>query len=470
MKNKLLNRDIMWGASTSAYQVEGAFNQDGKGLSVQDTRTVPEGTTDFKIASDHYNRMEEDLKLFKELGLQSYRFSISWSRIFPNGYGEVNKQGVDFYEKLINTLREYKIEPIATVFHFDLPYEIHKNGGWSNRETIDHFYNYCEFLFEKFGKKVNYWLTINEQNMLTLAGPSIYGDSKSMKDIYQENHHMLVAQAKVMKLYHDLDYPGVIGPAPNIAYSYANSSKSEDVLAAQRFSSFRNWLYLDAAVYGEYNTQALDVLKKINAEPEITQQDIKILQEGRADFIALNYYNNVTITSNIDDGVQKQEDQQSGSRYSGLFKSIKNPHLPVNEFGWEIDDLGFRISLHEVFARYRLPIMITENGLGAYDKLTNEKKVHDESRIQYLQKHIDQLIKAKEEGVNIISYNPWSAIDLVSTHQGFNKRYGFIYVNRDEYDLKDLKRYKKDSFYWYQNFIKTKNVFNTERGDKKTNK
>ncbi len=455
IKNKILDQDIMWGASTSAYQVEGAYNQDGKGMSVQDIRSVPEGTTDFKVAADHYNRFEEDIALFKELGLQSYRFSIAWTRILPDGVGEPNLAGIAFYHRLLDQLAAAGIAPIVTVFHFDLPAALSQNGGWSNRQTIVAFEQYCALLFREYGEKVKYWLTINEQNMMTLVGPKLYGGKKTMKEIYQENHHMFVAQARVTRMYHQGNFPGVIGPAPNIAQAYPASAEPEDQLAAQYFNAFRNWFYLDAAVYGLYNHQVMTILEKLDAVPEITEQDRVDMREGCCDYIALNYYNTMSVEANSDEVTAEDGDQQRGLGLKEFFKSVKNPFLETTEFGWEIDPLGFKTTLHEVASRYHLPIMVTENGLGAKDELTEDFRIHDPYRIDYLKRHIDMLQQARDEGVKVIAYCPWSAIDLVSTHEGMRKRYGLIYVHRDEFDLKDLNRYRKDSFYWYQRFIAT---------------
>lgn len=456
-KQDLLYRPILWGASTSAYQVEGGWNQDGKGPSVQDLRTVPEGTTDFTVASDHYNHVLEDVALLKELGLTTYRFSIAWTRLIPDGVGPVNPAGVAFYHTLIDALIEAEIVPIATVYHFDLPLALEKQGGWSLRSTIDAFADYCQLLFDEYGSKVPYWLTINEQNMMTLVGSVLFAGGKTQKQVYQENHHMLVAQAKVMKNYHAGNYPGVIGPAPNIAQVYPKSATPEDQLAASNMNALRNWLYLDAAVYGVYNHQVLHLLKQLDAMPEMTAEDLEIMRDGTADFIALNYYNTMTVEAYALDGQASVGDQQGGMGLPGYFKVVANGHLPKTQFGWEIDPLGFKTTLHEVKSRYHLPIMITENGLGAYDELTEDFKVHDDYRIRYYEDHIKYLLEAKAEGVDLIAYSPWSAIDLVSTHEGIRKRYGFIYVNRDDEDLKDLKRYRKDSFYWYQAWIKAQN-------------
>ncbi|MEW3467574.1 glycoside hydrolase family 1 protein, partial [Enterococcus entomosocium] len=299
---------FLWGASTSAYQVEGAWAEDGKGPSVQDIKEIPQGTTNFKVASDHYHRYEEDVKLFKELGLKAYRFSISWSRVMPDG--QVNPAGLAFYQKLIDLLLENEIQPIVTVFHFDLPVAIAKQGGWENRETIQAFADYCQVLFENFGHQVPLWQTINEQNVMALAGSVIGTSQKSMKEKFQENHHMLVAQALVTQQFHAGNFSGKIGPAPNIASVYPASEKPADQLAALSMSALRNWLFLDAAVFGTYNHNAWHLLETIGAAPTVTEADRKILAAGTCDYIALNYYNTMTVSSYF----QKETklDQQSG--------------------------------------------------------------------------------------------------------------------------------------------------------------
>ncbi len=447
-----ISKDFLWGASTSAYQFEGAWNEDGKEPSVQDIRTVPEGTTDFKVASDHYHHLIEDMNLFSELGLSAYRFSISWSRIMPNG--KVSDRGVKFYTELIDGLLERGIEPIVTVFHFDLPLSLSKIGGWSNRKTIDEFSKYCKLLFDLFGKKVKYWQTINEQNILTLASKVIDGGNKTWKEVFQANHHMLVAQAIVMGIYHRGDYGGLIGPAPNICAIYPRTSSAQDQLAADYMSSFRNWLYLDAAVYGRYNQMAMDILKKLDAVPDITDEDRNIMKNNTCDYIAFNYYGSGCAKESTNNSNNKGSDQQQGLSIPGFFESTENNKLEETEFGWPIDAEGLRVTAHQIYSRYELPLLITENGLGCKDTLINGK-VHDQYRIDYLQKHIQALRESINDGIPFIGYCPWSAVDLISTHEGFRKRYGFVYVNRSDSDLGDMRRIKKDSFYWYKKVIES---------------
>lgn len=460
-KLKNFPENFLWGASTSAYQVEGAWDEDGKGLSVQDTAKHPEGTTDFKVASDHYHHYKEDVALFAEMGLKAYRFSIAWSRIYPNGTGEVNKKGIEFYSNLIDELLKYKIEPVVTMYHFDLPYALAQKGGWSNRETIDAFENYAKTLFENFGDKVKYWLTINEQNMMILHGAAIGTVGKDLenpqKELYQQNHHMLLAQAKAMKLCHKMCPNAKIGPAPNIISVYPASCRPEDVLAASNFAAIRNWLYLDMAVFGRYNSIAWSYMEEKGYTPTIEEGDMEVLKEANPNFIAFNYYSTSTVEQSKGGKLDKNStgDQHIAIGEEGVFAGASNSNLEKTEFGWEIDPVGFRNTLREVNDRYNLPIMITENGLGAFDKLEEGDTINDDYRIDYLKKHIEQARLAITDGVNLIGYCPWSAIDLVSTHQGISKRYGFIYVNRDEFDLKDLRRIKKKSFYWYKKVIES---------------
>ncbi|REK60297.1 MAG: 6-phospho-beta-glucosidase [Geobacillus sp.] len=450
---------FLWGGSTSAYQVEGAWNEDGKGPSVIDMAKHPEGTTDFKVASDHYHHYKEDIALLAEMGFKAYRFSIAWTRIYPHGDGELNEKGLQFYDNLINEVIHHGIEPIVTIYHFDLPYALQAKGGWSNRATIDAYVNYCRTLFEHFGDRVKYWLTINEQNMMILHGEAIgivdRNTENPKKELYQQNHHMFVAQAKAMALCHRLLPDAKIGPAPNIVTIYPASSKPEDVLAANTYAAIRNWLYLDMAVHGRYNPIAWAYLEQKGYTPTIADGDMDILQNAKPDFIAFNYYTSQTVAASEgnENDIGHTGDQHITIGEPGVYKGVSNPNLKKNEFGWEIDPVGFRTTLREIYERYHLPLIVTENGLGAYDRLEEGDIVNDTYRIEFLRNHIEQMRLAINDGVNVFGYCPWSAIDLVSTHQGISKRYGFIYVNRDEFDLKDLRRIRKQSFYWYQRVI-----------------
>ena len=454
-----LRNDFLWGASTSAYQVEGASAEDGKGPSVQDVKTLPVGTADFTVSSDHYHRFREDIALMAEMGLKAYRFSIAWTRIYPQGDGPVNERGLRHYSEVIDACLMHGITPIVTMYHFDLPAALEAAGGWRNRTTVDAFVRYARTLFEQFGDRVKYWLTINEQNMMILFGDAV-GTLGSGEDarrtLYQQNHHMLLAQARAMALCHELVPNAFIGPAPNICSIYPRTCAPENLLAAQDFQALRNWLYIDAAVYGEYNPVAWNILRRKGAEPVILPGDMDILKAAKPDFLAFNYYN--TITVQAPHGAARPEaaaDQQTGTTEPGFFEGIDNPYLSKTRFGWEVDPVGFRTTLRAVYERYRLPLLITENGLGDYDSIDENGEIADNYRIAYLGDHIAQMQLAAEDGVEIIGYCPWSALDLISTHQGIRKRYGFIYVNRTDEDVLDLRRIPKKSFYWYRDIIRS---------------
>lgn len=453
-------QDFLWGASTSAYQTEGAWNEDGKGPSVIDVReSYPKGTCDYTVATDTYHHVEEDVALFAELGLKTYRFSIAWTRIVPDGSGAENQAGIDFYHRLIDELLKYDIEPLVTMYHFDLPAALDDKGGWGNRETVDAFERYAKILFREYGGKVKRWLTINEQNMMILHGDALgttrLRGMEAKKDLYQQNHNMFVAQAKAMIACHEMLDDALIGPAPNIAPVYAATESPVDVITADNWWAIRNWLYLDLSVRGEYNGIAWAYLKERGWEPHIEEGDMELLKAAKPDFIAFNFYNSQTVAA-ITEGEEINDgsgDQQIAWGEVGLYKAVKNTHLEMTSFGWGIDPHGFRTVMRQIWFRYQLPMILTENGLGEYDTLTEDGKVHDDYRIEYLSKHIEQIQYALAEGIDMIGYCPWSAIDLVSTHQGVAKRYGFIYVDRTDTDLKTLERIKKDSFFWYQSVI-----------------
>ena len=452
--------DFLWGASTSAYQVEGAWDEDGKGPSVIDIHMHrPEGVTDFTVAADHYHRFEEDVELFDELGLTAYRFSIAWTRIVPDGDGEINPAGIAHYHRVIDALLARGIEPVVTMYHFDLPAALDERGGWSQRSTIDAFERYAWVLFEEYGPKVKYWLTINEQNMMILHGRAIGTTGRSGqvsgRELYQQNHHMFLAQAKAMVLCHQMLPEAKIGPAPNIVSVYAATCAPEDVVAADDWDAIRNLLYTDLSVRGSYHPLAWAYLKAKGWDPEILDDDLELLASAKPDFLAFNYYSTQTVGASRGDDSDIQirgGDQQITRGEVGLYRAEKNEHLPVNAFGWEIDPVGFRTTMRRLWDRYRLPLIITENGLGAFDELV-DGRVHDDYRIEFLRLHLEQIRLAITDGVEVFGYCPWTAIDLVSTHQGISKRYGLIFVDRTEDDLKDLNRVRKDSFFWYRDVI-----------------
>ena len=452
---------FLWGASTSAYQVEGAVAKDGKSPSIIDMYEHPEDVADFSVASDHYHRYREDIAMFAEMGLKAYRFSIAWTRILPGGTGDVNAKGLEFYGNLIGECRKYGIEPIVTMYHFDLPYCLEEKGGGLNRDTIDAFVNYAKVLFEHFGREVKYWLTINEQNTMILHPGAIglpkSGELPSKKVMYQQNHHMMLAQAKVMKLFHQMVPEGMIGPALNLTAMYPATCRPEDAIAAHNWEVLRCWNFADVPVYGWYHPLAWEYMKDRDLTPDVADGDREILENAKPDFIAMNYYSTATIAASRGDAsdvAARAGDQQIMLGEQGVYRPAENEYVGKTQYGWVVDPVGFRYTLRKTYERYRLPILITENGIGAPDTLEEDGSVHDAYRIDFIREHLHQMKLAITDGVDMLGYCPWAAIDVVSTHQGYRKRYGFIYVDRDEFELKELKRYRKDSFYWYQNVIR----------------
>lgn len=458
-KLKTFPKGFLWGASTSAYQVEGAWDEDGKSPSIIDKYEHPSEYADFKVASDHYHRFREDIQLFAEMGLKAYRFSIAWTRIIPDGVGEVNMVGIAHYQDVISECRKYGIEPIVTMYHFDLPYCLEEKGGWGNRETVEAFVAYAKVLFTYFGSEVTYWLTINEQNTMILH-PGAIGLPKggvlpTKKELYQQNHHLMLAQAQVIKLCHKLCPNGKIGPALNLTAMYAETCKPEDAIAAHNWEVLRCWNFADVPAFGWYHSLGWQYLQDRGIAPDVQEEDKKILKGANPDFIAMNYYSTATIAASRGDQSDvsaRAGDQQIMLGEEGVYRAAENPYVKKTKYGWVIDPMGFRYTLRKVYERYHLPILITENGIGAPDQL-EDGQVHDAYRIEFIQQHLHVIRLALTDGVEVIGYCPWAALDLVSTHQGYQKRYGFLYVDRDEFDLKGMERIRKDSFYWYQKVI-----------------
>lgn len=463
-------KGFLWGSASAAYQVEGAWEKDGKGPSVWDLYTKIEGTT-FKgtngeIAVDHYNRFKEDVKLMSEMGLKAYRFSIAWSRIIPNGYGEVNEQGLQFYENLIDELIKNNIEPVITIYHWDLPQELmDKYGGWESREIIEDFNNYCITLYKQFGNKVKYWVTLNEQNVFIGHGykagihpPGV----KDLKRMYEANHIANLANAKAIQSFRKYVPNGKIGPSFAYGPRYAATNKPEDVIAFENAEDLDNHWWMDVYALGKYPVIAWKYLEKQGLTPTIEEGDFELLKAGKPDFMGVNYYQTGTVAMNPLDGVGEGKMNTTGKKGTteesgipGVYKMINNENLTTTDWDWTIDPEGLRVALRRITSRYGLPVLITENGLGAFDKLEENDVINDDYRIAYLRAHIEACQEAISDGVELIGYCTWSFTDLLSWLNGYQKRYGFVYVNRDEEDEKDLRRIKKKSYYWYSEVIKS---------------
>lgn len=464
METRTLNsfpQNFLWGSATAAFQCEGAAYEDGKGLSVMDVREQNPDICNYEVASDHYHHFKEDVALMKECGLKAYRFSIAWTRIFPQGNGEVNQKGVDFYNHLIDELVAAHITPIVTIYHFEYPQGlIEQYGGWLNRKSIDDYVNYASFLFKTYGDRVKYWITINEQDhvvhmpfRLGLKGDNLNENEKAG---FLANHHMCVAAAKTFKACHELVEGGKIGPAVCFDMMYPTSNRPADMMAWLDAMEIRNYYVLDLNVKGEYGGVFKRYLEDRGWMPEIQAHDLECMKENKPDFIGFNYYASKSISAFPTDDKNKIGDltiKLLPAEEAGIYKVVKNENLNATLWGWEIDDIGLEGVCRLLWERYRLPLMITENGFGNKEVMPEDGMIQDDDRIDYLYRHLLSVKKAMNVGVEFIGYCNWSFMDIVSGHSGFSKRYGLVHVNRDEFDLKDLARSKKKSFYWYQETI-----------------
>lgn len=465
---------FLWGSASAAYQVEGAWNEDGKGRTNWDEFVRIPGKT-FKgtngdVAVDHYHRYLEDVRLMAEMGLKTYRFSIAWARIYPEGRGEVNEAGLKFYEDLIDECLKYGIEPMVTIYHWDLPLALDvAYKGWEDRQIVDDYVNYAVTLFKRFGSKVKYWITMNEQNIFTTLGWMMAlhppGKAYEMKTFFQVNHHANIAHAKTVIEYKKLFPEGNIGASFAYGPSYAKDCAPDNVMAHLDYDDFRNYWWMDVYGYGRYPKATWNYLVSQGLEPKLEAEDKQLMLEAAklVDFMGVNYYQTTVVENNPIDGVgistEMNTSGQKGTAKSqgipGLFKDAKNPYLATTDWDWTIDPMGLRVCCRTITSRYDLPIVISENGLGAFDKVEADGSIHDPYRIAYLKAHIEELKKAVDDGSEVWAYCTWSYTDLLSWLNGYQKRYGFVYVDQDETMEGSLNRTPKDSYYWYKKVIET---------------
>lgn len=461
-------KNFMWGASSAAWQVEGAVAEDGRTPAIIDLNSKKKKPyADNSIAADHYHHYKEDVALMAECGFSSYRFSMSWSRILPNGTGEVNSKGIQFYHNLIDELLAHNITPIVTLYHYDLPLCLKERyGGWSSRQVVEDFDYYCRVVFKEYGSKVKYWLSLNEQNMQICYGEWLGladGVEDWEKDKYKINHIMNLAHAKAVIACHELVEGGKIGPVPGYVPIYPNSCKPEDQIAAMNAEELTEKFWLDLYVHGKYNGFIQKYWKENDIDPDIRPGDMELIASAKIDFFALNCYrSNVAADCKPDEEnveLQLNKEGIKGNfvypKYPGIYQLTANPYVKTTDWDWEIDPVALRYMLRYVHDHYQLPMMITENGYGAHEIISEDGHVHDPERINFLRDHIYQIGLAIEDGCDVISYNLWSCTDLLSTGNGMAKRYGLIYINTTDEDVLDLRRVKKDSFYWYSKLIKS---------------
>ena len=466
-------KEFLWGGATAANQYEGAYNVGGKGLSVQDVTPrggIPVSDNDLnpfitelptednlKLEGiDFYHRYKEDVALFAEMGFKVFRTSIAWSRIFPNGDElEPNEEGLQFYDNLFDELAKYGIEPLVTLSHYETPLHLaRKYNGWVNRDLIGFYERYVRTVFNRYKNKVKYWLTFNEINSV-LHVPFISGgiatpvEKLSKQDLYQAVHHELVASALATKVGHEINPGFKIGCMVLAMPTYPMTPKPEDVLAAREFEN-QNYLFSDIHARGKYPKYIQRFFKENDINIKFESGDKELLAENTVDFISFSYYMS---------SVQAHDPENYQSSIGNLLGGIANPYLESSEWGWQVDPIGLRIVLNNLYDRYQLPLFIVENGLGAKDVLiegADGPTVDDDYRIDYLKKHLQQVGEAIEDGVELLGYTTWGCIDLVSASTAqMSKRYGFIYVDKNDDGSGTLNRYKKKSFYWYKEVIES---------------
>ncbi len=464
-----MRRDFLWGGATAANQCEGGFREGGRGMAIVDViphgvyrMPVMNGTMDYRDlpedthypgreAIDMYGHYKEDIALFAEMGFQCYRFSFSWSRLFPTGEeAEPNQEGLQFYDDVVNELLRYGIEPVVTLCHFDAPlFLVEKYGSWKSRKMIDSFLRYCDTVFRHFKGRVRYWITFNEINMLMHlpfmgAGIRLKEGEDELRVKYQAAHHELVASALAVKLAREISPEFQIGCMLAAGSVYPYSCNPADVWESMK-KDRENYFFIDVQARGKYPGYAKKYLTRQGIELEMRVEDTEILKENTVDFIALSYYNSRCARS---DG----KGEASGGN---VFASAKNPYLECSQWGWPIDPMGFRITLNALYDRYQKPLFVVENGIGAVDAVKEDGSIDDDYRIDYLRSHIRAMMEAADEdGVDIMGYTPWGCIDLVSATTGeMSKRYGLIYVDKDDDGKGTLNRVRKKSFYWYKEVI-----------------
>jgi len=457
---------FLWGGAVAANQCEGAYNEDGKGLSTQDVTPrgikgpiTKEPTPDNMklVGIDFYHRYKDDIKLFAEMGFKVFRTSIAWSRIFPNGDDiEPNEKGLQFYDDLFDELQKHGIEPLVTISHYETPLNLSiKYDGWINRDMISFYERYVRTIFKRFGGKVKYWLTFNEINSVLhepfLSG-GIYTDKSRLnkQDLYQAIHHELVASALATKIGHEM-MPGCqIGCMILSMPMYALTSNPDDVIAAMK-SDHMNTFFGDMHVRGQYPGYMKRYFKENRIQIQMADGDEELLKDHTVDFVSFSYYMSTC---------EAADHSKAQAGEGNLMGGVTNPYLKQSEWGWAIDPQGLRYVLNQFYDRWQKPLFIVENGLGAIDELVTQpdgtKTVLDDYRINYLRDHLIQVGEAIEDGVPVMGYTSWGCIDLVSASTAeLKKRYGFIYVDRNDDGTGTLNRYKKKSFEWYKNVIAT---------------
>jgi 6-phospho-beta-glucosidase len=467
-----MRKDFLWGGAVAAHQVEGAYRTGNKGLSIADVMTagsrtkareITDGIVEGKYYPNHegirfYDFYKKDIALFAEMGFKCFRTSIAWSRIFPNGDEEVpNEEGLRFYDELFDELLAHGMEPVVTLSHFEMPFGLVKGyGGWRNRKMITFFVRFARTVMERYRDKVKYWMTFNEINNQMILSNGIYAFTNSgilfeegedrLKTVYQAAHYEFVASAMTVKLGHEINPDFKIGCMVAATPVYPRTCNPDDVLLAME-EDRKNLFFTDVHARGRYPSYVKKDWERRGYVFDITPEDLEAMEQGCVDYIGFSYY--LSSVMSADPGVEKLGDDLAASP-----DAVENPYLEMTPWGWAIDPKGLRYVLNQYYDRYQLPLFVVENGFGYEDRL-EDGQIHDGNRIEYLGNHIREMVKAvDEDGVELLGYTVWGCIDPVSFGTGeMRKRYGFIYVDKDDEGNGTYRRIPKDSFYWYRDVI-----------------
>lgn len=458
---------FLWGSATASYQCEGAWNEDGKGLSVWDQyfHEIATEAENGDVACDFYHHYEEDLRMMKESNQNSLRLSISWPRLFPTPDGKVNQKGVNFYHRLLDSMLEKGIEPNVTLYHWDLPFYLQEEGGWQNRKTAEAFAEYADFCFREFGSKIKIWVTINEPYYSTqcMYGSGNYPPNEKSGQKFAVNiYHYMYASALAVRRFRKYNDIGQIGVVADIHPCYGTDTSPECRHAVMLADQFYNGIILGPAMRGEFPKEIVEELAKTYDFSFMKEEDQAVFKAGTVDFLGLNYYNRSYIRPYVSGesmvvsnnqgrriGRKENEDVKRIMVVKDLFERIEDPNGEFTEWDFEIYPRGIYDACMEVTEKYgKVPIYITENGIGLHESL-EQNTVEDDGRIAFTERHLEYLLKAKEDGADVRGYYIWSTMDLYSWINGHEKRYGLVYV-----DFKTQKRYPKKSYYWYRDFIK----------------
>lgn len=464
-QDKYFPENFLWGGAIAANQAEGAWHEDGKGTAISDVIRggIVAGTADETVipglyypsheAIDFYHRYKEDVALMAEMGMKCFRTSIAWTRIFPLGdEAEPNEAGLQFYEKLFGELLQYGIQPVITLSHYEMPLHLLKEyGGWTNRKLIGFFENYCRVVFTRFKEQVKYWMTFNEINNIhtipyAAGGIQIRSDASKLQSIYQAAHHLFVASAKATQLCHEIIPDSQIGCMLSLspATVYPNTPKPADVWAAYELQR-RTLFFSDVMLRGYYPSYVQRIWDEHDIHVAMEAEDLELIRTHPMDYLGGSYYRSTTFEAGM---------PILGN--TGGILGMENPYLPKTEWGWEIDPQGLRYLLNVVYDRYQKPIFIVENGFGGDDRPDADGVINDDARINYLNQHIVSMAEAIADGVEVMGYTWWGPIDIVSAGTGeMKKRYGFIYVDKDNEGHGTLARSKKKSFDWFKKVIRT---------------